>query len=59
MSFLGTLDRARSHLDRNGRVSLRALQRESGLDDDSLDELVEELVEVQSAPRPVIPPARS
>jgi class 3 adenylate cyclase/tetratricopeptide (TPR) repeat protein len=47
MSFLETVDRARSHLERNGRVSLRALQREFGLDDESLDELVEELVDTQ------------
>ena len=47
MSFLETVERARAFLERNGRVSLRALQREFGLDDESLEELIEELVEIQ------------
>ncbi len=47
MSFLETVEKARVFLERNGRVSLRALQREFELDDDALDELVEELVDVQ------------
>ena len=47
MSFLETVERARVFLERNGRVSLRALQREFDLDDDALNELVEELAEVQ------------
>ena len=47
MSFLETVERARSFLERNGRVSLRALQREFDLDLDALDELVEELTEIQ------------
>ncbi len=34
MSFLETVERARAFLERNGRVSLRALQREFSLDDE-------------------------
>ena len=48
MSFLETLERARAFLERNGRVSLRALQREFDLDDASLEDVVEELTEVLS-----------
>jgi hypothetical protein len=33
MSFLETIEKARAFLERNGRVSLRALQREFNLDD--------------------------
>jgi class 3 adenylate cyclase/predicted ATPase len=47
MSFLETVEQARGVLERNGRVSLRGLKREFGLDEDALDELVEELVDVQ------------
>ncbi len=47
MSFLEPVRRARSHLEEQDRVSLRALKREFALDDDALDELVEELVDVQ------------
>ncbi len=47
MSFLETVEKARAFLERNGRVSLRALQREFILDDGALDELIEELVEIQ------------
>jgi class 3 adenylate cyclase/tetratricopeptide (TPR) repeat protein len=47
MSFLETVERARVFLERNGRVSLRALQREFNLDDNALDELVEELADIQ------------
>ena len=47
MSFLETVEKAREFLERNRRVSLRALQREFSLDDDALDELIEELVEIQ------------
>ena len=47
MSFLETVELARAFLERNGRVSLRGLKLEFGLDDDALDELVEELVDVQ------------
>ena len=47
MSFLKTVEGARAFLERNERVSLRALQREFALDRDELEELVEELVEIQ------------
>jgi adenylate cyclase len=47
MSFLETVERARALLERNGRVSLRALQREFDLDDDAVEEVADELVEVQ------------
>ena len=47
MSFLETVESARAFLKRNGRVSLRALQREFDLDDDALSELIGELVEIQ------------
>jgi adenylate cyclase len=47
MSFLETIVNARAHLERVGRVSLRALQREFELDDEMLEELVEELVDIQ------------
>ena len=47
VSFIETIERARSLLERNGRLSLRALKREFELDDDALQELVEELVDVQ------------
>jgi class 3 adenylate cyclase/predicted ATPase len=47
MRFLETVEKARAFLERNGRVSLRALQREFDLDDGALDELIEELAEIQ------------
>jgi class 3 adenylate cyclase len=47
VSFLETVERARDLLQRNQRVSLRALRREFELDDETLDELCEELVDVQ------------
>ena len=47
MSFLETVEKARAFLERNGRVSLRALQHEFNLDDDALGELIEELAEIQ------------
>ncbi len=47
MSFIETVRRARELLRQEGRISLRALQREFDLDDGALDELVEELVDVQ------------
>ncbi len=48
MSFLETVRRAKGYLHEEGRVSLRALKREFELDDETLDELVGELVEIQS-----------
>lgn len=47
MTFLETVEKARAFLERNGRVSFRALARQFELDDDALEELVEELVDVQ------------
>ncbi len=47
MSFLDTIRRAKGFLEEQGRVSLRALQREFELDAASLEELVAELVDVQ------------
>ncbi len=47
MSFLETVRRAKDYLHDAGRVSLRALKREFELDDETLGELVEELVEIQ------------
>jgi class 3 adenylate cyclase/tetratricopeptide (TPR) repeat protein len=47
MSFLETVEKARAFLERNGRISLSALKREFELDHETLEELVEELVDVQ------------
>jgi TOMM system kinase/cyclase fusion protein len=47
VSFIEAIERARAFLERNGRVSVRVLKREFGLDDEGLDELVRELVDVQ------------
>ena len=47
MSFFETVRNARDLLRREGRVSLRALQREFDLERDATGELVEELVSVQ------------
>ncbi len=47
MSFLDTVRRAKTYLEEQGRVSLRALKREFELDDEALDDLIEELVEIQ------------
>ncbi len=51
MSFLETVEKARAFLERNGRVSLRGLQREFDLGDEALEELVEELVDIQQVAR--------
>ncbi len=47
MSFIETVRRAGDLLRQQGRISLRALKREFELDDDTLEDLVEELVDVQ------------
>ncbi len=47
VSFLDTIRRAKSFLEEQGRVSLRALKLEFGLDDEQLEALVEELVDIQ------------
>ena len=47
MSFLDTIQRAKTYLEEQGRVSLSALKLEFDLDDARLESLIEELVEVQ------------
>jgi class 3 adenylate cyclase len=47
VSFLDIVERAKAYLARHHRVSLRALRREFDLDDDTVADLVEELVQVQ------------
>ncbi len=47
VSFLETIESARAFLERNGRVSLRVLKLEFGLNDDQTEALVAELVDVQ------------
>jgi len=47
VSFLETVERARTFLERHRRVSLRALRREFDLDPETLAELSDELVQVQ------------
>jgi len=51
MSFIDKLDRARAVLERQGRLSTRALGRELEVEGDELDELIEELVDVQQLAR--------
>ncbi len=47
MSFMENVRRARALLEEEGRVSLRALRLEFGLDEAQIEALVEELVEIQ------------
>jgi class 3 adenylate cyclase len=47
LSFLDDIARARALLAANGRVSLRAIQREFDFDDEALEAFVEELVDVR------------
>jgi class 3 adenylate cyclase len=47
VSFIETIERARSLLERNGRISLGVLKVEFDLDDARLELLIEELVDVQ------------
>src|SRR2546422_10498626 len=47
MSFLETVERAHTFLERHRRVSLRALRREFDLDPETLAELSDELGQVQ------------
>jgi class 3 adenylate cyclase/tetratricopeptide (TPR) repeat protein len=47
MGFLEIVGRAKGYLREHGRISLRALKREFDLDDETLDELAEELVDLQ------------
>jgi class 3 adenylate cyclase/tetratricopeptide (TPR) repeat protein len=46
-TFMETVDQACVLLQRSGRVSMRALKREFSLDDESLEDLAEELIEVR------------
>jgi class 3 adenylate cyclase len=41
----------RRHLEQNGRVSLRMLRRQFDLDDESLEEIIKELVDIQRVAR--------
>ena len=50
MRFFETVEQIRDLLERHGRVSLGALQREFDLDAKSLEPLIDELVEVQRDP---------
>jgi hypothetical protein len=47
VSVLEIIRLVRRHLEENGRLSYRMLRREFDLDDDTLAEVVEELVDVQ------------
>ena len=47
VSFLETIAKAKTFLQEHGRVSLRALKLEFALNDETLEGLVEELVDVQ------------
>ncbi len=47
MNLLEVISRVRRHLEENGRLSYRMLQREFELDADALEELIEELVDIQ------------
>ncbi|MGE0484623.1 MAG: AAA family ATPase [Gammaproteobacteria bacterium] len=47
MGLLDDIARVRDYLERHGRVSYRVLEREFGLDDDGLEDILEELVDIQ------------
>jgi hypothetical protein len=47
LSFLDTIETVRAFLQRQKRVSFRALRREFSLDEETLTELIDELVQVQ------------
>ena len=51
MNLLDIVRDARRHLEENTRVSLRMLRRQFGLDDATLEEVIEELVDVQRVAR--------
>jgi class 3 adenylate cyclase/tetratricopeptide (TPR) repeat protein len=51
MSLLEIIRQVRRHLEESGRLSYRMLRREFALDDDTLAELIEELVDVQRIAR--------
>ena len=47
MNLLEVISQVRSFLEQNGRVSYRVLRRQFELDDETLEELKEELIDVQ------------
>ena len=47
MSVLEIVRQVRRHLEESGRLSYRMLRREFALDDDTLAEVIEELVDIQ------------
>ncbi len=47
MNLLDVVRDVRRHLEENGRVSLRMLQRQFGLDEDALADIIEEFVDIQ------------
>ncbi len=51
MNLLEVVREVRRHLEESGRLSLRMLRRQFELDDESLEEVVEELVDVQGVAR--------
>jgi class 3 adenylate cyclase len=50
-NLLGVVDEVRRHLAQNDRVSFRMLRRQFDLDDETLEELIEELVDIQCIAR--------
>ena len=46
-NLLEVIGEVRRYLEQNGRVSLRMLRRQFDLDEESLEELIEELVDIQ------------
>jgi len=51
VSLLETIRQVRKHLEENGRVSLRMLRREFSLNDETLADVIEELVDIQRVAR--------
>jgi class 3 adenylate cyclase len=51
MNLLDVVREVRRHLEENGRLSLRLLRRQFELNDDTLKEVIEELVDVQGVAR--------
>ena len=47
MNILEIINQVRGHLEQNGRVSYRVLRRQFDLDDETLEDLKEELIDVQ------------
>ena len=50
-NLLEVVGEVRRHLEQNGRISLRMLRRQFELDDESLKEIIEELVDIQRVAR--------